>query len=169
MSGGPKPAPVSTENPRVPLGGRSCTESASLRPRQLPTTPLSCGKALGLSRWEITRVYQRDQSSPSTRLRPSAQRAILLNVETQKAKTEISWRSRKPGSPSLTGHSISGGAGCVIKKISRSFRTDAAGVVYLCLFGKPPRPSATPPCCDARRGIVLLSSYAKPQAARSSN
>jgi len=30
---------------------------------------------------EITREYQRDQSSPSTRLRPSAQRTVLLHVE----------------------------------------------------------------------------------------
>src|SRR5438876_8828424 len=57
--------------------------------------------------------------------------------------------------------------GCVLKKMLRSHRTDAAGVVFLCVLNRKTTPasrsaeasrhlfnrSATPPCGDARRGI----------------
>src|SRR5881628_3248902 len=60
-----------------------------------------------------------------------------------------------------------GGGGCVINKISRSHRSNAAGVVFLFVLIRKTTPaslsadasrhfiycSATPPCGDARRGI----------------
>jgi hypothetical protein len=66
--------------------------------------------------------------------------------------------------------------GCVIKKISRSHRSGRRrGGFPFVLIGKPPRPrdkrmlrdvfldrSATPPCDDARRGILLDSNSFTP-------
>src|SRR5690242_19970757 len=64
-----------------------------------------------------------------------------------------------------------GGEGCVMKKMPRSDRIRRSGEVFLLdSLGKPPRPRcqwmlrdvlliarATPPCGDARRGILVRS------------
>src|SRR5439155_8748155 len=66
--------------------------------------------------------------------------------------------------------------GCVIKRYREATKTDTAGVVFLfLLIGKPPRSrgqrmlrdiflkrSTTPPCGDAKRGILLDSDLFTP-------
>ena len=58
-----------------------------------------------------------------------------------------------------------GGAGCVIKKISRSILSDADGVVYHRSFGEPPRPSRPPLLAVMQGGAFAFPStlYGKPR------